>query len=118
MTAISCSENCVPGMPTVGSVTLTSGGYVNTATYVAPGPDYAITPSAATGGSGLGNYAIGYVAGNLHVNQRTLTITASGQSCGSAPPRRRRSCSAESSSSAEPASAAPYGRPSIFHSER
>jgi hypothetical protein len=64
----------------VGSVTLTSSGYVNTATYTAPGPDYAITPSAATGGSGLGNYSIGYVAGTLHVNQRTLTVTATNQS--------------------------------------
>src|SRR5439155_981270 len=62
----------------VTSVALTSSGYAAAATYTAPGPDYDITPSAATG-SGLGNYAIGYVKGNLHVNQRTLTITATDQ---------------------------------------
>src|SRR5206468_3128832 len=63
----------------VTSVTLTSGGYAATATYTSPGPDYAITPSAAVG-TGLGNYSVGYTDGNLHVNQRTLTITATDQS--------------------------------------
>src|ERR1041385_5960825 len=58
----------------VGSVSLASNGYAATATYVSPGPDYAITPSAASG-TGLGNYAISYHAGNLHINQRALNVT-------------------------------------------
>src|SRR5437867_10749929 len=44
---------------TVTSVTLTSAGAAGTATVTAPGPTYAITPSAAVG-SGLGNYTISY----------------------------------------------------------
>jgi len=59
----------------VTSVTLSSSGYVNTATVTAPGPDYAIVPSAAVG-SGLGNYTIGYVSGTLHINPKPLDITA------------------------------------------
>jgi YDG domain/MBG domain (YGX type) len=61
---------------TVTSVSLASTGYPATATYTSPGPDYTVTPSAAVG-TGLGNYMIGYVNGNLHINQATLTITAS-----------------------------------------
>src|SRR5258707_15575079 len=41
-------------------------------------PDYPIVPSAATG-SGLANYLIAYANGNLHLNQRPLTITATSQ---------------------------------------
>ena len=63
----------------VTSITLISGGYAANATFTAPGPDYSVTPSAATG-TGLGNYMIGYVNGNLHVNQATLTITATNRS--------------------------------------
>jgi len=64
---------------TVTSIMLASAGYPATATYTSPGPDYTITPSAPVG-SGLGNYIIGYVNGNLHVNQATLTITATNRS--------------------------------------
>ena len=63
----------------VTSITLISGGYAASATFTAPGPDYTVTPSAAVG-TGLGNYTIGYVNGNLHVNQATLTITATNRS--------------------------------------
>ena len=59
----------------VASVTLMSAGAAMAATFTAPGPDYAIVPSAAMG-TGLGNYIIAYVGGNLHVNQAALTITA------------------------------------------
>jgi len=59
----------------VTSVTLTSAGAAATATVTAPGPDYPIVPSAAVG-SGLGNYTISYVNGNLHVNTAPLTIKA------------------------------------------
>jgi hypothetical protein len=60
---------------TVASITLMSAGYAASATFTAPGPDYPVTSSAAVG-IGLGNYIIGYASGNLHVNQATLTITA------------------------------------------
>jgi len=63
----------------VTSITLNSGGYAASATFTAPGPDYTVMPSTATG-TGLGNYTIGYVNGNLHVNQATLTITATNRS--------------------------------------
>jgi hypothetical protein len=63
----------------VTGVTLTSSGYAGTATVTAPGPTYAIVPSAATG-SGLGNYNISYVPGTLMVGQAALTITASNES--------------------------------------
>jgi trimeric autotransporter adhesin len=56
---------------TVDSVTLTSAGAPVTAT-VALSP-YPITPSAAVG-TGLGNYTIGYVTGNLTVNPAPLAI--------------------------------------------
>jgi len=58
---------------TVASITLVSGGYVNTATVA--GSPYTITPSAATG-TGLTNYMISYVNGSFTVNTATLTITA------------------------------------------
>jgi hypothetical protein len=64
---------------TVASVTLTSAGAAATATVTAPGPNYAIVPSAATG-SGLGNYTIGYVNGTLTVTPAALTITANSRS--------------------------------------
>jgi hypothetical protein len=51
---------------TIGTVTLTCSGAAATATV--PGSPYAITPSAAAGGTFMpGNYAIMYVAGNLTV---------------------------------------------------
>lgn len=56
-------------------MTLASGGTVASATVTAPGPTYAIVPSAAVG-TGLGNYTIGYVNGSLTVSQATLTVTA------------------------------------------
>src|SRR4029077_11846802 len=49
---------------TVTSITLSSTGYVNTATIV--GSPYIVTPSAAVG-TGLGNYTISYVSGTLTV---------------------------------------------------
>jgi hypothetical protein len=55
----------------VSNVTLTSAGAVNTAGV----GSYAINASAATG-VGLTNYTISYVAGNLTVNTKGLTITA------------------------------------------
>jgi len=62
---------------TVTSVTLTSAGAAGTATVTAPGPTYAITPSAAVG-SGLGNYTISYhnASVGLTVNPKGLDITA------------------------------------------
>jgi len=57
----------------VSSVTLTSGGAVNTASVA--GSPYTITPSAAIG-TGLSNYAITYTNGSLTVNPAALTITA------------------------------------------
>jgi hypothetical protein len=59
----------------VASVALASSGYAATATVASPGPNYAITPSAAVG-SGLDNYTINYVAGALTVTKATLTVTA------------------------------------------
>jgi hypothetical protein len=59
----------------VTSIVLTSSGYSASATFTAPGPNYAVVPSGAVG-TGLGNYNIGYVNGNIHVNQATLTIAA------------------------------------------
>src|SRR5205085_12530374 len=61
------------------SVSLASSGYAATATVTAPGPDYTITASAAVG-SGLGNYAITYVTGIMHVNVKALTIMAASPS--------------------------------------
>ena len=63
------------GGETIGSVTLTSSGTATGAS-VADGP-YAITPSAATGGSfNAGNYSIAYVDGSLAVTPALLHITA------------------------------------------
>ena len=59
---------------TVTSVSLTSAGAAASALV----GDYPIVASAAVG-SGLANYAIGYVDGNLEVTKRTLTITADDQ---------------------------------------
>ncbi len=58
---------------TVTSVTLTSSG--TTATATVGGSPYSIIPSAAVG-TGLINYAISYVNGNLTINPASLTITA------------------------------------------
>lgn len=55
----------------INSVKLTSAGTVKTASV----GDYPIVPSAAQG-SGLGNYNIVYVNGNLKVTKASLTITA------------------------------------------
>jgi hypothetical protein len=63
---------------TVTSVTLISAGAAGTATVVAPGPTYNITPSAAVG-TGLGNYTIAFHLGNLTVNRRGLDVTANNQ---------------------------------------
>jgi autotransporter-associated beta strand protein len=60
---------------TIGSVSLTSGGAAATAGV--SGSPYAITPSAAAGGSfNAGNYAITYANGRLTVNPAALTVTA------------------------------------------
>jgi hypothetical protein len=59
----------------VTGVLLTSAGSSATAPVSSPSPGYAIAPSAALG-SGLGNYEIIYVEGNLHVNRRAITVTA------------------------------------------
>jgi Bacterial Ig-like domain (group 3)/MBG domain (YGX type)/Right handed beta helix region len=58
---------------TVTSVSLSSAGTAATATVA--GSPYAVVPSSAAG-SGLGNYTITYVNGNLTVNPAPLTITA------------------------------------------
>jgi filamentous hemagglutinin family protein len=64
---------------TIGSVTETSSGAAAAAS-VAGGP-YAITPSAATGGTfTASNYSINYVDGSLTVNPAPLTVTASNAS--------------------------------------
>ena len=65
------------GTDTVTSVTLASAGAVPTATVA--GSPYPITPSAAVG-TGLSNYAITYVAGELTVTAAPLTIAADDQS--------------------------------------
>ena len=59
----------------VTGATLTSPGSSATAS-VAGGP-YAITPSAAVG-SGLSNYTIGYINGQLTVNPAPIDVTAVG----------------------------------------
>ena len=61
------------GADTVTSVTLTSAGAAATATVA--GSPYPITPSNAVG-TGLANYTISYVNGNLTVNTAPLTVTA------------------------------------------
>jgi hypothetical protein len=67
------------GSDSVTSVTLTSSGAAATTTVTAPGPDYAIVPSAAVG-TGLGNYSINYINGNLHINPANASVTANGTS--------------------------------------
>ena len=59
----------------VNSVTLSSAGAAATATFVAPGPTYAITVSTAVG-TGLSNYAINYTPGTLTITQASLTVAA------------------------------------------
>ena len=60
---------------TVGSVTLSSAGEAASATFVAPGPTYAITVGSASG-TGLGNYIISYTPATLTISQASLTVTA------------------------------------------
>jgi autotransporter-associated beta strand protein len=69
------SSTGLVGSDSVTSVTLTSGGAVNTATV----SGYAIVPSAATG-SGLTNYTITYNNGTLTVNPAALSVTANSTS--------------------------------------
>ena len=57
------------------SVTLASAGSAATATFVAPGPTYAITVGGAAG-TGLGNYIINYTPGTLTITQAALTVAA------------------------------------------
>ena len=59
----------------VSSVTLSSPGTAATATFMAPGPTYAITISNAVG-TGLSNYAINYTPGTLTITQASLTVAA------------------------------------------
>jgi len=59
----------------VNTVDLSSAGAAGTATYVSPGPTYAITVSNAVG-TGLGNYIVSYTPGTLTINQAPLTVTA------------------------------------------
>ena len=60
----------------ITGVTLTSAGSAATATVVAPGPDYAIVPSLATGPYTPAYYRIVYAStGQLTVNKRDLTLT-------------------------------------------
>ena len=54
---------------TVTSITLTCAGYASSAL---PGSPYTVTPSAALG-SGLGNYTISYVNGQLTIGYGTCT---------------------------------------------
>ena len=59
----------------VESVTLSSDGAAAAATFVAPGPTYAITVSDALG-TGLGNYIVSYTPATLTISQAALTVTA------------------------------------------
>ena len=61
---------------TVDSVTLSSPGAAAAATFVAPGPTYAITVGSASG-TGLGNYMISYTPGTLTITQASLSVAAS-----------------------------------------
>jgi hypothetical protein len=69
------TTSALVGSDAVTGVTLTSAGTASVATFTAPGPVYAIVPSAAVG-TGLSNYTIEYVSGTLAVDARALTITA------------------------------------------
>ena len=63
------------GLETIGNVTLASAGAVNTANVA--GSPYAITASAASGGTfDANNYAITYNDGTLTVNRAALNVTA------------------------------------------
>ena len=57
----------------ITSVTLASDGAAATATVVAPGPTYAIVPSAAQG-TGLDNYTITYTNGTLTVCKKRIFV--------------------------------------------
>src|SRR5204863_8018045 len=59
----------------VDTVDLSSAGAAGTATFVAPGPTYAITVSDAIG-TGLGNYIISYTPATLTITQASLTVAA------------------------------------------
>ena len=63
---------------TVGTVTLTSSGAAAAAEVA--GSPYSIVPSAASGGTGLGNYTISYQPGTLAVTPAALMITANDRS--------------------------------------
>ena len=65
------------GSDSVTSVSLASPGAVATATVA--GSPHLITPSAAIG-TGLANYAISYVAGDLTINPATAAIAVTGYS--------------------------------------
>lgn len=60
---------------TVASVTLTSDGAASTAKVF--GSPYQIVPSVAVGPA-LSNYTISYIPGTLTVNQKSLTVSATG----------------------------------------
>ncbi|HEY3856986.1 MAG TPA: MBG domain-containing protein [Verrucomicrobiae bacterium] len=65
---------------TIGSVSLSVNNNGSAAIAPVSGSPYAITPSAATGGTfSAGNYTITYAPGNLTVNPVGLTITASAE---------------------------------------
>jgi autotransporter-associated beta strand protein len=66
---------------TIATVTLAVSGNGDAATAPVSGSPYAITPSAATGGTfTAGNYTITYVNGALTVTPATLTVTADNKS--------------------------------------
>ena len=54
---------------------LSSAGSAATATFVSPGPTYAITVGGASG-TGLGNYIISYTPATLTITQAALTVDA------------------------------------------
>ena len=60
---------------TVASVALSSAGTAAAATFVAPGPTYAITVGSASG-TGLGNYIISYTPATLTISQASLSVAA------------------------------------------
>ncbi len=65
---------------TIGTVTLAVSGNGGAATAAVSGSPYAITPSAATGGTFTsGNYNITYNTNALTVNRAALSVTASAQ---------------------------------------
>ncbi|MFM7181846.1 MAG: beta strand repeat-containing protein [Verrucomicrobiales bacterium] len=67
------SSSGLENSETIGAVTLTSSG----SAAAAPATTYAITPSAATGGTfTASNYNITYNTGTLTVDPKALTITA------------------------------------------